>query len=212
MTVPQDTCWLNTGFDALLVDLMDKLDLTTRHQVYAVFFAVLLVFRRRLNCRANSRVCRRIARRAFGHVRRRLGSRANRCCHLQMPPAYDAEIRVRRDHNLAPPGSVRHRDCGDTRDDPEALELIRHDAAHVMAEAVQELWPGTQVTIGPVIENGFYLRFQAQRAVHHRRPAGDREEDARDHRSATSRSPRKCGAATRPGRCFATRARPTRSS
>src|SRR6187402_2097154 len=42
------------------------------------------------------------------------------------------------------------------RDDPRALELIRHDAAHVLAEAVQALWPGTQVTIGPVIENGFY--------------------------------------------------------
>ncbi len=47
-----------------------------------------------------------------------------------------------------------------TRDDPEALELIRHDCAHVLAEAVQELWPGTQVTIGPVIENGFYYDFQ----------------------------------------------------
>jgi len=46
-----------------------------------------------------------------------------------------------------------------TRDDPEGLELIRHDAAHVMAEAVQELYPGTQVTIGPVIENGFYYDF-----------------------------------------------------
>ncbi len=46
-----------------------------------------------------------------------------------------------------------------TRDDPRALELIRHDAAHVMAEAVQTLWPGTQVTIGPVIENGFYYDF-----------------------------------------------------
>ena len=46
-----------------------------------------------------------------------------------------------------------------TREDPRALELIRHDAAHVMAEAVQELWPGTQVTIGPVIENGFYYDF-----------------------------------------------------
>jgi threonyl-tRNA synthetase len=46
-----------------------------------------------------------------------------------------------------------------TRDDPRALELIRHDAAHVLAEAVQELWPGTQVTIGPVIENGFYYDF-----------------------------------------------------
>jgi threonyl-tRNA synthetase len=46
-----------------------------------------------------------------------------------------------------------------TRDDPRALELIRHDAAHVLAEAVQALWPGTQVTIGPVIENGFYYDF-----------------------------------------------------
>ena len=46
-----------------------------------------------------------------------------------------------------------------TRDDPEALELIRHDAAHVLAEAVQELYPVTQVTIGPVIENGFYYDF-----------------------------------------------------
>jgi threonyl-tRNA synthetase len=46
-----------------------------------------------------------------------------------------------------------------SREDPRALELIRHDAAHVMAEAVQALWPGTQVTIGPVIENGFYYDF-----------------------------------------------------
>ena len=46
-----------------------------------------------------------------------------------------------------------------TREDDRALELIRHDAAHVMAEAVQELWPGTQVTIGPVIENGFFYDF-----------------------------------------------------
>jgi threonyl-tRNA synthetase len=46
-----------------------------------------------------------------------------------------------------------------TRDDSRALELIRHDAAHVLAEAVQTLYPGTQVTIGPVIENGFYYDF-----------------------------------------------------
>jgi threonyl-tRNA synthetase len=43
--------------------------------------------------------------------------------------------------------------------DPEGLELIRHDAAHVMAEAVQELYPGTKVTIGPAIESGFYYDF-----------------------------------------------------
>ncbi|TCQ78395.1 threonyl-tRNA synthetase [Ochrobactrum sp. BH3] len=46
-----------------------------------------------------------------------------------------------------------------TREDPRSLELIRHDTAHVLAEAVQELFPGTQVTIGPVIENGFYYDF-----------------------------------------------------
>ena len=49
------------------------------------------------------------------------------------------------------------------RDDPRALELIRHDAAHVLAEAVQSLWPGAQVTIGPVIENGFYYDFAYSR-------------------------------------------------
>jgi threonyl-tRNA synthetase len=46
-----------------------------------------------------------------------------------------------------------------TRDESEALELLRHDAAHVMAQAVQELYPGTQVTIGPAIEDGFYYDF-----------------------------------------------------
>ncbi|MBS0561326.1 MAG: threonine--tRNA ligase [Proteobacteria bacterium] len=46
-----------------------------------------------------------------------------------------------------------------TRRDEAALELIRHDAAHVLAEAVQELYPGTQVTIGPAIEDGFYYDF-----------------------------------------------------
>ncbi len=46
-----------------------------------------------------------------------------------------------------------------TRRDPEALALIRHDTAHVLAEAVQSLYPGTQVTIGPSIENGFYYDF-----------------------------------------------------
>jgi len=53
-----------------------------------------------------------------------------------------------------------------SRTDPEALEMIRHDAAHVMAEAVQTLWPGVQVTIGPVIENGFYYDFAKQEPFH----------------------------------------------
>ncbi len=46
-----------------------------------------------------------------------------------------------------------------TRDTAEGLELLRHDAAHVLAEAVKELWPSTQVTIGPAIDNGFYYDF-----------------------------------------------------
>src|ERR1700744_411286 len=46
-----------------------------------------------------------------------------------------------------------------SRDSLEALETLRHDASHVMAEAVQELFPGTQVTIGPSIEDGFYYDF-----------------------------------------------------
>ena len=46
-----------------------------------------------------------------------------------------------------------------TREAPEALDTIRHDTAHVLAEAVQELFPGTQVTIGPNVEDGFYYDF-----------------------------------------------------
>ena len=46
-----------------------------------------------------------------------------------------------------------------TRDHPDALELLRHDCAHVLAEAVQELYPGTQITFGPAIENGLYYDF-----------------------------------------------------
>src|SRR3979409_2093345 len=62
-------------------------------------------------------------------------------CDLADPIAHDAKIEF-----IA-------------RDDARALELIRHDCAHVLAEAVQSLWPGTQVTLGPVIENGFYYDF-----------------------------------------------------
>src|ERR1700749_4213322 len=46
-----------------------------------------------------------------------------------------------------------------TRESPEPLETIRHDVSHILAEAVQELFPGTQVTIGPAIEDGFYYDF-----------------------------------------------------
>ena len=49
-----------------------------------------------------------------------------------------------------------------TRSDPEGLEVIRHDTAHVVAEAVKELYPETQITIGPAIENGFYYDFHRE--------------------------------------------------
>ncbi len=51
-------------------------------------------------------------------------------------------------------------------DDPALIELVRHDCAHVMAQAVQELFPGTQVTIGPAIENGFYYDFARNEPFH----------------------------------------------
>ncbi|HEX5375913.1 MAG TPA: threonine--tRNA ligase [Solirubrobacterales bacterium] len=66
----------------------------------------------------------------------------------------DGELR-----DLSAPLSDRAEIAILTDRDPEALDLIRHDAAHVMAEAVQELYPGTKVTIGPAIENGFYYDF-----------------------------------------------------
>ena len=48
------------------------------------------------------------------------------------------------------------------KDEVQANELIRHDLAHIMARAVQEIWPDTKVTIGPVIENGWYYDFDRQ--------------------------------------------------
>jgi threonyl-tRNA synthetase len=61
---------------------------------------------------------------------------------LQWPIEADAEIAI---HTM--------------KDERQALELIRHDLAHVMARAVQEIWPDVKVTIGPVIENGWYYDF-----------------------------------------------------
>ncbi len=71
-------------------------------------------------------------------------------------------LAVRVDGELQDLGTLIENDAGVaivTGDQPEGLELLRHDAAHVMAEAVKELYPKTQVTIGPAIENGFYYDF-----------------------------------------------------
>ena len=67
--------------------------------------------------------------------------------------------------------------------DEEALELLRHDAAHVMAQAVQELYPGTQVTIGPGDRGRVLLRFRPRRAVYAGRPRGHRGAHARDRQA-----------------------------
>ncbi|HEY2131896.1 MAG TPA: threonine--tRNA ligase, partial [Acetobacteraceae bacterium] len=73
-----------------------------------------------------------------------------------------AALAMKLDGQLADLGAVIDRDANIvfvTRRDEDALGMIRHDAAHVLAEAVQDLYPGTQVTIGPAIENGFYYDF-----------------------------------------------------
>jgi threonyl-tRNA synthetase len=73
-----------------------------------------------------------------------------------------AALAIRIDGTMRDLATILDRDAAVsivTPKDDDALELLRHDAAHVMAEAVQELYPGTQVTIGPAIDNGFYYDF-----------------------------------------------------
>ncbi len=67
----------------------------------------------------------------------------------------DLSIPMERDHDFA---------IVTAKDTSDALELVRHDCAHIMARAVQEIWPDTKVTIGPVIENGFYYDFDRAEA------------------------------------------------
>ena len=84
-------------------------------------------------------------------ISRSLGKKAisatvnNKHCDLQWPIETDSIVKI---HTM--------------EDDDVALELIRHDLAHVMARAVQELWPETKVTIGPVIKNGWYYDFDRE--------------------------------------------------
>src|SRR3954454_10225534 len=71
---------------------------------------------------------------------------------------------------------------------PEALDLLRHDAAHVLAEAVLELYPGTQVTIGPPIDDGFYYDFDFPEGVKISDADFERiEEKMREHIKADER-------------------------
>ena len=97
-------------------------------------------------------------------------------------------------------------------DEAPALELIRHDAAHIMARAVQELWPDVKVTIGPVIENGWYYDFDRDEPFTPEDLATIETADAPDHRRPRPGAHRGLGA--RPGDppLRGAWARPTRSS
>ena len=70
-----------------------------------------------------------------------------------------------------------------TLKDDDALALIRHDAAHVLAEAVQELWPGTQITFGPATEDGFYYDFHRNEPFSPEDFEAIEGQDARDRRA-----------------------------
>ena len=102
-------------------------------------------------------------------------------------PAGQARRRAARPR---PPAAARRRDRDRHPRSPEALDIIRHDTAHVLAEAVQELFPGTQVTIGPNVEDGFYYDFARDEPFSPGRPAEDRSSACARSSTATSRSRR----------------------
>ena len=76
-----------------------------------------------------------------------------------------------------------------SRDEKDALELVRHDFAHILAEAVQNLYPGTQITFGPATDDGFYYDFAPPLLM------------APSPRRTCRRSRRKCGASSPPTNC-----------
>ncbi len=84
-----------------------------------------------------------------------------------------------------------------TDKDAEGLEIIRHSSAHLLAHAVKELFPDAQVTIGPVIDNGFYYDFSYKRPFTPEDLAGDRAAHGRDREARDSRASR--GEAARQG-------------
>ena len=97
------------------------------------------------------------------------------------------------------------------KDEAASLELIRHDLAHVMARAVQEIWPDTKVTIGPRDRERLVLRLRPRRPLHPRGPRPNRGADARDRRRPRPRAHRGLGPRARPRPLRGT-ASPSRSS
>ncbi len=96
-----------------------------------------------------------------------------------------------------------------TRDMPDGLEILRHDAAHVMAEAVKELYPDTQVTFGPATETGFYYDFAREEPFTPDDLERDRGSGCARSCAATRRSPARSGTATRRSPFFAISAKAT---
>lgn len=80
-----------------------------------------------------------------------------------------------------------------TDKDPEGLDIIRHSTSHLMAQAVKEIFPSSQVTIGPVIENGFYYDFSLPRPLTMGRSSCHRKEDGRISEERSSHRPRRNG-------------------
>ena len=100
------------------------------------------------------------------------------------------------------------------RSGQDALDIIRHDAAHVLAAAAMELYPGVKISIGPPIENGFYYDFEFPDGHDGLRRGlrGHRGQDARAHRGRRAVRRARTSASTRRSTASATRARTTRSS
>ncbi len=95
---------------------------------------------------------------------------------------------------------------------PEALELIRHDAAHVLAESVLDLWPDAKISIGPPIENGFYYDIEFPDGSPGEEDLARIEERMAEHVKADEPFERRDCRRRRPSSSFAARARTTRSS
>ena len=107
MTVPQDLMLAQQRFDSLLVELMQRLDLTTRHQVYAVLFGVLRVFRRRLDADQTLVFAGALPTLVAAMFIADWDPDAP-CLPFADAESYDAEVRsVRAHHNLAPVGACR---------------------------------------------------------------------------------------------------------
>ena len=131
------------------------------------------------------------------------------------PGLAKAALALRVDGKMVDLGHVVDRDAKIgivTSRDPEALELLRHDAAHVLAQAVQELYPGTQITFGPSTEDGFYYDFVRDAALLAGGLRQDRAAHGRDRRPRPADRARGLGPRARSRTTSSSTARSSRPS